>query len=89
MAAVTNNQNINTDNATEVLANCLLKSHETYLNLVDEGFSSDLYREVGRTVRCLAQALVDVGMLYDDASEGMDDIDTIDLADPEEEEQDA
>jgi len=28
-------------------------------------------------------------MLYDDASEGMDDIDTIDLADPEEEEQDA
>jgi len=89
MAAVTNNQNINTDNATKVLANCLLKSHETYLNLVDEGFSSDLYREVGRTVRCLAQALVDVGMLYDDASEGMDDIDTIDLADPEEEEQDA
>ena len=89
MAAITNNQSINIGNATEVLANCLLKSHETYLNLVDEGFSSDLYREVGRTVRCLAQALVDVGMLYDDASEGMDDVDTIDLADPEEEEQDA
>ena len=91
MAAITNDQsiNINLGNATEVLSNCLLKSHQTYLNLVDEGFSSDLYREVGLTVRCLAQALVDVGMLYDDASEGMDDIDTIDLADPEEEEQDA
>ena len=48
MAAITNNQsnNINIGNATEVLANCLLKSHQTYLTLVDEGFSSDLYREV-------------------------------------------
>jgi hypothetical protein len=91
MAAITNNQsnNVNTGNVTEVLSNCLLKSHETYLNLVDEGFSSDLYREVGRTVRCLAKALVEAGMLYDDASEGIDDVDTIDLADPEEEEQDA
>ena len=85
MAAITNDQSINIGNATEVLANCLLKSHQTYLNLVDEGFSSDLYREVGRTVRCLAQALVDVGMLY---GEGIDDVDTVGLADLEEEEQD-
>ena len=91
MAAITNDQstNINTGNSAEVLASCLLKSHQTYLNLVDEGFSSDLYREVGLTVRCLAQALVDVGMLYDEVGEGIDDVDTIDLADPEEEEQDA
>ena len=91
MAAITNDQstNINTGNATEVLSSCLLKSHQAYLSLVDEGFSSDLYREVGRTVRCLAQALVDVGMLYDEVGEGIDDVDTIDLADPEEEEQDA
>jgi len=90
MAAITNDQsiNINLGNATEVLSNCLLKSHQTYLNLVDEGFSSDLYREVGRTVRCLAQAIVEAGMLYDDSSEGMDDVDTVGLADPEEEEQD-
>ena len=91
MAAITNDQstNINTGNATEVLGHCLVRSHEAYLNLVDEGFSSDLYREVGRTVRCLAQALVEVGMLYDEADGGIDDVDTIDLADPEEEEQDA
>ena len=83
MAAITNNQsiNINTGNATEVLTHCLLKSHQTYLNLVDEGFSSDLYREVGRTVRCLAQALVDAGMPYD---EDIDD-DILGLADLEEE----
>jgi len=87
MAAITNNQNINIGNAKEVLASCLLKSHQTYLTLVDEGFSSDLYREVGRTVRCLAKALVDAGMAYDDASEGMDDVDTVGLADQEEEEQ--
>ena len=65
MAAITNDQstniNINTCNATEVLGHCLVRSHEAYLNLVDEGFSSDLYREVGSTVRCLAQALVDAG----------------------------
>ena len=87
MAAITNNQSINIGNATEVLTHCLLKSHQTYLNLVDEGFSSDLYREVGRTVRCLAKALVDAGMLYDEAGEGMDDGNTIGLADLEEEEQ--
>ena len=91
MAAITNDQsnNINTGNATEVLGHCLVRSHEAYLNLVDEGFSSDLYREVGRTVRCLAQALVDAGMTYDEAGEGIDDVDTEGLADPEEEEQDA
>ena len=92
MAAITNDQGINTNinicNATQVLAHCLLKSHQTYLNLVDEGFSSDLYREVGRTVRCLAKALVDAGMLYDEASEGTEDDDTVGLADLEEEEQD-
>ena len=83
MAAITNDQsnNINTGNSAEVLASCLLKSHNTYLNLVDEGFSSDLYREVGRTVRCLAQALVDAGMPYD---EDIDD-DILGLADLEEE----
>ena len=91
MAAITKNHsiNINTGNAMEVLGHCLVRSHEAYLNLVDEGFSSDLYREVGRTVRCLAQALVEVGMLYDEADGGIDDVDTIDLADLEEEGQDA
>ena len=89
MAAITNDQsnNINTGNATEVLSSCLLKSHQTYLNLIDEGFSSDLYREVGRTVRCLAKSLVDAGMAYDEAGEGMDDVDTVGLTDQEEEEQ--
>jgi hypothetical protein len=86
MAAITKNQSINIGNAGEVLANCLLKSHQTYLTLVDEGFSSDLYREVGRTVRCLAQALVDAGMTYDEVGEDVDD-DVFDLADPEEEAQ--
>ena len=89
MAAITKDQsnNINIGNATEVLSSCLLKSHQTYLNLIDEGFSSDLYREVGRTVRCLAQALVDAGMPYDEVGEDVDD-DIFDLADPEEEAQD-
>ena len=92
MAAITNDQGINTNinicNATQVLAHCLLKSHQTYLNLVDEGFSSDLYREVGRTVQCLAKSLVDAGMFY---GEGIDDGDTVDtdaLADLEVEDQD-
>ena len=85
MAAITNDQSINTCNATEVLTHCLLKSHETYLNLIDEGFSSDLYREVGRTVRCLAKSLVDAGMFYD---EGMDDGDTVGQTDQEEEAED-
>ena len=76
MTEITKNRSIDIGNANEVLANCLLKSHQAYLTLVDEGFSSDLYREVGRTVRCLAQALVDASMPYDD------------LANLEEEEQD-
>ena len=87
MAAITKNHsiNINTGNAMEVLGHCLVRSHEAYLNLVDEGFSSDLYREVGRTVRCLAQTLVDAGIHYD---EDRDDVDTAGMADMEEEEQD-
>ena len=76
MTEITKNRSIDIGNATEVLANCLMESTKAYLTLVDEGFSSDLYREVGRTVRCLAQALVDASMPYDD------------LANLEEEEQD-
>ena len=78
MTAITNDENINIGNATEVLANCLMETTKAYLTLVDEGFSSDLYREVGRTVRCLTQALVDASMPYDD--------DVFDLAGLEEEE---
>ena len=74
------NEGINVANATEVLANCLLKSHQAYLTVVEDGFSSDLYREMGRTVRSLAQALVDVSMPYDAEFD--------DLANLEEEEQD-
>ena len=66
MTEITKNQSIDIGNATEVLANCLMESTKAYLTLVDEGFSSDLYREVGRTVRSLAQALVDASMPYDD-----------------------
>ena len=85
MAAITNDQGINIGNTAEVLAHCLLKSHQTYLTLVDEGFSSDLYIEVGRTVRCLVKALADAGMFY---GEGMDDGDTVGLTELEVEDQD-
>lgn len=73
MAAITNNQSVNLGNPQEVLADCLIKTHCIYLGLIDQGFSSDLYREVGRTVRCLAQALAEASITYDEIDDDVDD----------------
>lgn len=51
--------------AQEVLAHCLLKSHDAYLRLVEEGVSSDV-EELGKTVRRLARCLTDVMSPFDD-----------------------
>ena len=66
MTEIINDQSINVSNPQEVLASCLIKSHNTYLGLIDDGFASDLYRELGKTVRCLAKCLVELGIPYDE-----------------------
>ena len=82
MAATTTNESINLGASTDVLADCLIKTQSVYFGLIDQGFSSDLYREVGRTVRCLAHCLSECSISYDEVDEdvnGLDDFEGEDL----------
>lgn len=65
MTATTKTETTSIDNPTEVLASCLLKTHALYLELLNTGFASDLYKEAGKTVRALAQNLSDASFSYD------------------------
>jgi hypothetical protein len=78
MAAITTTETTNLT-PTEVLADCLTKTNALYLELLNSGFASDLYKEAGKTVRALAQSLSEASIAYD---EDMDDLEL------EEEEQD-
>ena len=78
MAATTTTETTNLT-PTEVLADCLTKTNALYLELLNSGFASDLYKEAGKTVRALAQSLSDASTAYDE------DIDDLEV---EEEEQD-
>ncbi len=84
MAATTKTESLNLGNPQEVLADCLIKTQSVYFGLIDQGFSSDLYREAGRTMRCLAKCLAEASVTYDE----LDDDDAAEgLAEFEEEEQ--
>jgi len=78
MAATTTTETTNLT-PTEVIADCLTKTNALYLELLNSGFASDLYKEVGKTVRALARSLSEASVAYD---EDMDDLEV------EEEEQD-
>ena len=78
MAATTTTEITNLT-PTEVIADCLTKTNALYLELLNSGFASDLYKEAGKTVRALAQSLSEASVAYD---EDMDDLEV------EEEEQD-
>lgn len=79
MAATTKTESLN-GNPQEVLADCLIKTQSVYFGLIDQGFSSDLYREAGRTMRCLAKCLAESSISYDELNEDIDDDDTEGLA---------
>ena len=78
MAATTTTETTNLT-PTEVIADCLTKTNALYLELLNSGFASDLYKEAGKTVRALARSLSEASVAYD---EDMDDLEV------EEEEQD-
>ncbi len=59
-------EDIELNNAKEVLAYCLVKSHNAYVGLIEDGFSSKDLKEVGRTVRRLARCLSEINVPFDE-----------------------
>lgn len=66
-------EDVELNNAKAVLAYCLVKSQHAYLGLIEDGFSSDDLKDVGRTVRHLARCLADVTVPFDEFDDEPDD----------------
>ncbi len=73
MTTVTNYQNINIGNPCEVLASILIQTHDTYVDAVSAGQSPDAYKELGHTVRILAQSLAEAAIPYNEDLEDIDE----------------
>lgn len=59
MATNKKQQNIELGNPSEVLAGVLVNFQDSYLEMLDDGLNKDAFRELGKTIRCLSQALAD------------------------------
>lgn len=85
MTTTTTNPSIGLGNPSKVLANCLIKTNDAYLGLIAEGFSSDLYKEVGRTVRHLARCLSDASLYSESIEDANDDSEDVDSEESDQE----
>jgi hypothetical protein len=70
-------------NPVDTLTECLQQSLQTYLKLLETFSSPKSYRELGRTIRCLVQAIGEAENRYDEVSEDMNDLDNVGLIDYE------
>lgn len=72
MAALKKQAELQLDNPSEALAHVLVNFQEPYLELLDDGINRDAYQELGKTIRCIAQALSET---FADVSNDEEDFD--------------